>query len=208
MRFTKTLAASLFLAFSLGATGAAEARVHHKYYHGHRTSLKVEKQEVEVFADESFSVKQLRLLRFAREISKRDQHRHPSAFLGILMQETKAGTHDHYHVVHNGRSTYYGVGQIVIGTARAVIKEDPELAKRYGVTNRNLAQKLAFDDHFNIEVASRYLSMVERRSEAATIAAYNLGPGGVRGVRNLERFHYVRGVRHFQHQLSTQLVAI
>jgi len=134
---------------------------------------------------------------FAISTAKSDGLVRPEIIVGILMQESRLGDHPNYKVVRDGTSTYYGLGQITIGAAKDVIKKWPNLLEQYEVngSTKSIKEALANNRKFNIEVASKYLAMIQERfgfTSHRLINAYNLGPGSPRVTD--KSFYYYRKV--------------
>jgi hypothetical protein len=114
----------------------------------------------------------------------------PEYLLGLLHVETKIGSHPGFRVTKNGPSTYYGIGQFTIATAE-------EVAKKNNIGYRDkwsLAKRLATDDTFAIDMSAKYLMMLGvNRAPLHAVTAYNLGPGGARGVVPMQH-KYTRDV--------------
>jgi hypothetical protein len=194
MRLTKTLVTAASLLFFTGMTTVVEAKSHKAKHHvvGHSSHKGGKHDHVR---HGSFSEEQLNILSFAHKVGVRDRLWNPKILQGILLQESSATNPP------IGKHSYYGVGQIKVGTAMEVLDQYPNLKTDYGVKTRNhreIARKLANDPHFNIEVASKLLKNyhAEKSNDSFAIAAYNLGLGGARHRRNHDSLGYVRGVKH------------
>lgn len=147
--------------------------------------------------------RQVEVLTLAYTTAEKDGLK-PELLQGIVLQESNAGEASAYKVVVDGRSRFYGLTQITIGAARAVLKSFPQLKKQFQFqtsTDEELIAKLIENDAFNLAVASKYL-LIMKRFGFDTIKhlalAYNQGPGAAK-AKNPDAFDYVHGVmRHIQ----------
>jgi soluble lytic murein transglycosylase-like protein len=150
--------------------------------------------------------KQHKILKAAYSIAKSVGLKRPEIALGILLQESKAGTLDSYKVAGQeyGLRTndrYYGIGQIKLRAAKAVMDRFPKLWEKYKFhthTDEELIANLILNDLFNIEISARYLkilSMDYGYEGDKLVAAYNKGPGGVRNYANPSSLDYVQQVK-------------
>lgn len=115
---------------------------------------------------------QINKVQLAKTIAIQDGHTNPNILPAIILKESNAGERK-----QNGPNL--GIAQVTVQTAIAVIAKHPEL----GMYPSNvLRYKLLHDDVFNMKIASKYLKMVQSKSLAATITAYNLGPSGSKRV--------------------------
>ena len=148
--------------------------------------------------------KQAQMLSLAYEIAKKDGHKYPQLLQGILLQETKAGGMSSYAVAGQefGLKTnerYYGVAQIKLVAARAVLNHYPSLKQEFDFhtqTDEEVIAKLIENDRFNISVASKYLLILKQSGydTMKTLAvAYNQGAAGAARL-NPDRNQYSRGV--------------
>ena len=135
--------------------------------------------------------KQNMLLAIAYQTAKADGIPHPQILQGIILQESHAGELPAYKVGDlqlppNKRS--YGVSQIKLEAARAVLKRYPDLWEQFSFqtrTDEEIIAKLIENDEFNIAVASKYLLVLRLsgyNSPHMMAVAYNKGPGGAIGV--------------------------
>ncbi|MEM2159637.1 MAG: transglycosylase SLT domain-containing protein [Candidatus Nitrosotenuis sp.] len=194
MRLTKTLVTAASLLFFTGMTTVVEAKAHKAKHHVAEHSSHKGGKHDHVYHG-SFSEEQLNNLSFAHKVGVRDGLWNPKILQGILLQESRATNPP------IGKHSYYGVGQIKVGTAMEVLDQYPHLKTDYGVKTRNhrdIAKKLASDPRFNIEVASKLLKNYheEKPNDSFAIAAYNLGLGGARQRRNHDNLGYVKEVKH------------
>lgn len=144
------------------------------------------------------------ILDLAYSVAVEDGHANPKVLQGIIMQESKGGTAKNFRTAKHKKSSdqTVGIGQIKVGTALAVLQAFPEMKQQYKVSAGNISQALAFNDRFNIAIASKYLKMMYKinGTDAFAIAAYNKGPGGAQRIKNYNSLHYVRAVKaHIQH---------
>ena len=111
------------------------------------------------------------------------------------MQESKAGIQANFRTSKHKKACDQTVGlaQIKTGTAKGILKQYPELKQK--MKSGNLTHELAYNDDFNISVASKYLkSLYEiRHDDDFAIASFNQGPGGV--SRKPWKLPYVRQVK-------------
>lgn len=131
--------------------------------------------------------KQFELLNFAYDVAKSDGFREPKYLQGIIMQESKAGSMTAFRVAGLTNAVgnrYFGIGQIKLAAAKAVMAQFPEMWKHLDTkTDEELQARLIVDDRFNVRVASKYaLLMGINENPARAITAYNVGPGGVQTV--------------------------
>jgi len=150
---------------------------------------------------------QSHLLAIAYQTAKDDGFRQPQLLQGIILQESDAGELPGYKVGDqssppNRRS--YGLGQIKLQTAKAVLTRYPDLWTKYQFqthTDEEIIAKLIENNGFNIAVASKYCLMLNGygyHSAKAIAVAYNKGPGGASGV-DLAVDPYAAGVsRHMR----------
>lgn len=141
-----------------------------------------------------------KLLNAAYDIAKADGHKNPELVQAILLQETNAGGMAKYRVANAGAGadTYFGPMQIKLGAAKDVLSKWPVLFTKYKLQTRTddeIKAHLIMDDRFNLEVASKYLLVLQKEyglSGRELVNAYNRGPGGVKSVDN-DSFHYAIG---------------
>ena len=142
---------------------------------------------------------QARILRKAYEIAEADGHENPEIVQAVLLQETMAGGVKNFRVANAGpgQEAYFGVGQIKLAAAKDVLKKWPGLFTKYNIESRSdeeIKANLILNDRFNIEIASKYLLMLQTKygyTGRKLLNAYNRGPAGVKEVGN--DFHYAKG---------------
>ena len=155
---------------------------------------------------ENLSEKQHRILNAAYSIAKAIGLKKPELAQGILIQESKAGGLDSYKVAGQefGLKTnerYYGVGQVKLSAAKAVMIRFPQLWEKHDFhtrTDEELIANLIMNDMFNVEISTRYLKILSDDygyEGDKLVAAYNKGPGGVKSVENPSGLSYVQKVR-------------
>ena len=156
---------------------------------------------------ENLSEKQHRILNAAYSMAKAIGLKKPELAQGILIQESKAGGLDSYKVAGQefGLKTnerYYGIGQIKLSAAKAVLNRFPHLWDKYDFhtrTDEEVIANLIMNDLFNVEISTRYLKILSDDygyEGDKLVAAYNKGPGGVREVANPSALHYVKEVKN------------
>ena len=155
----------------------------------------------------NLSEKQHKLLNAAYSIAKAIGLKKPELAQGILIQESKAGGMDSYKVAGQefGLKTnerYYGVGQVKLSAAKAVLNRFPSLFDKYDFhtrTDEEVIANLIMNDLFNVEISTRYLKILSDDygyEGDKLVAAYNKGPGGVKEVANPSGLNYVQQVKH------------
>lgn len=165
-----------------------------------------------ILIPDNLSNNQRRVLNFAYKTSKEDGHKHPELLQAILLQESKAGGMKSYKVAGQefglkSNERYYGVAQIKLGATRDVLKAFPELTSKHKLqtdTDEEIIAHLIMNDEFNIEVASKYLTLLSRQNKDTNfvIAAYNKGAGGARSVgEDIINLDYVKKVKMFMSKL-------
>lgn len=157
---------------------------------------------------ESYSEKQHRLLRIAYEKGVKVGVE-PKLVQAVILQETLAGGLKSYKVGNPKGEPYYGVGQIKLVAAKDVLKRNPELYEEYGFhtrTDDEIIAHLILDEKFNIEVAARYLKVVQSYGYkgAAVLVAYNKGPGGAKGVDVSKNKYATEAMRKFRESSIAQ----
>jgi len=142
--------------------------------------LQAKAPEAGVFScNKYFSVSQCVVLTYAWHIAVADGIE-PAVLQGILLQESK----EKFRVAGPSKSPYFGVGQIKLPTALAMLQKWPELYDKFDFDTKHpleVQAKLMLDDEFNIAVASKYLRYLKstfKFSGDKLIDAYNMGPGG------------------------------
>ena len=143
------------------------------------------------------SEEQAHILNTAYAVAKKDGLKDPKLLPAILIQETKAGADPKYL---NPKKGNFGISQIRINTAKEVLKQNNDLARRFKITanadNDTIAHKLTHDNSFSLAIASRYLSMLSAlgfKTPQQLALAYNRGPGGAKH-KFAQNDPYVRGV--------------
>jgi hypothetical protein len=153
--------------------------------------------QVAMVIPETLTDKQNLLLKQAYDIAKADGHKNPELVQAVLLQETQAGSLKSFRVANPGPEAYFGVMQIKLKAARDVLSQFPSLFSKYGLQTRTddeIKANLILNDRFNLEVASKYLLLLQRQygfSGRTLLNAYNRGPGGVQAVD--ASFHYALG---------------
>ena len=154
--------------------------------------------KVAVILPADITTDQQRILSLAYAQAKEDGHKSPELVQGILLQESKAGAMSTYKVAGNAGDQYYGVMQVKLCAVYEVLKVWPDLLKKYKFQTRSedeIKANLILNNPFNIEVASKYLKLLQDRygyHGLELMNAYNRGPVGVKQVT--DDFHYGRGV--------------
>ena len=145
--------------------------------------------------------KQYEMLNFAYEVAKADGFKEPKYLQGIIMQESKAGSMNSFRVAGLSNAVgnrYFGIGQIKLQAAKAVMQRFPEMWKFLDTrTDEELQARLIVDDHFNVRVASKYaIIMGINENPAQAITRYNLGPGGAQGVEASSHDYTIKVKQH------------
>ena len=155
---------------------------------------------------ENLSEKQHRILNAAYSIAKAIGLKKPELAQGILIQESQAGGLDSYKVAGQefGLKTnerYYGVGQVKLSAAKAVMSRFPQMWDKYDFhtrTDEELIANLIMNDLFCVEISTRYLKILSDDygyEGDKLVAAYNKGPSGVKAVENPSDLNYVQKVK-------------
>lgn len=150
-----------------------------------------------VLLPENLSTEQSAILNTAYKIAKADGHKNPEVLQSLLLQETYAGQMKKYKVAGNTGDEYFGLGQIKLGPAKDIMRLYPDLWDRYKFhtrTDDELKANLILNPTFNIEIASKYLKLLNERygyTGRTLLNAYNRGPSGVKRVDS--NFHYAKG---------------
>lgn len=155
---------------------------------------------------DNLSAKQHQILNAAYSIAKAIGLKKPELAQGILIQESRAGGLDSYKVAGQefGLKTnerYYGIGQMKLSAAKAVMNRSPQLWDKYDFhthTDEELIANLIMNDLFSVELSARYLKILSDDygyEGDKLVAAYNKGPGGVREVSNPSELNYVQKVK-------------
>lgn len=154
-------------------------------------------QRVSVLLPKNITPEQSKLLNTAYTIAKEDGHRNPEIIQAILLQETLAGGMKTFNVSNAGPDAYFGPMQIKLSAAKDVLMKYPKLFAKYALqthTDDEIKAHLIMDTNFNIEIASKYVLILQNQYNLhgrELINAYNRGPGGVKTVDDSS--HYARG---------------
>ena len=166
-----------------------------------------------ILAPQDLTTKQQKLINLAYNKAKEAGLKDPEILQMIVLQETKAGALKSYKVAGQefGLKTnerYYGVTQIKSAAARDVMKAFPELWKKYEFHTQleeELIANLILNDEFNLDIASKYLKILNTQygySGERLILAYNQGPGGAKNVDDVHGHFYVKGAKRFEQPLK------
>lgn len=118
----------------------------------------------------------------------------PETMQVILLQETRAGAMTSYKVANPGPNAYYGPMQIKLAATRDVLQRNPDLYKKYNFHTKSddeVKANLILNEKFNIEVAAKYVKILQREyglKGTQLTNSYNRGPTGVHAVG--DDFHY------------------
>lgn len=145
--------------------------------------------------------KQFEMLNFAYDVAKSDGYKEPKYLQGIIMQESKAGGLDSFRVAgltNAAGNRYFGIGQIKLVAAKAVMNRYPEMWKHLDTkTDEELQARLIIDDKFNVRIASKYaLIMGINENPAKAITSYNMGPGGAMTVDASQHDYTIKVKNH------------
>lgn len=146
-----------------------------------------------VLLPKTLSNKQAALLQQAYAAAKAEGV-NPETMQVILLQETRAGAMSSYKVANVGPNAYYGPMQIKLAATRDVLQRNPSLYKKYDFHTKSddeVKANLILNEKFNIEVAAKYVKILQREyglNGTKLTNAYNRGPGGVEYVD--DNFHY------------------
>jgi hypothetical protein len=146
----------------------------------------------------NIATKQAKLLSIAYKVAKGEGFKNPEIVQGILLQETYAGGMKKYKVANPGPDAYFGPMQIKLGAARDILALNPQLYAKYDFhtrTDDEVKANLILNDNFNIEVAAKYIRLLQTQyhlSGRELVNAYNRGPTGVKSVDS-NSFHYAIG---------------
>ena len=156
---------------------------------------------------EKMTSRQAELLSFAYNVAKSDGFSEPKYLQGIILQESNAGNMGQFRVAGLTNAVgdrYFGIGQIKMVAAKAVMKRYPELWSYLDTrTDEELQARLIVDDKFNIRIASKYaLLMGINKDPTFAITAYNRGPGGAKLV-DPNTHHYTVKVRGHADRVTT-----
>jgi hypothetical protein len=141
-----------------------------------------------VLLPQNLSSKQSYLLNAAYAAAKAEGFKNPEIMQTILLQETRAGSMKSYKVANAGPEAYYGPMQIKLAAARDVLARNPALYAKYDFhtkTDDEVKANLILNEKFNIEVATKYvgiLQVVYGLTGRELTNAYNRGAGGVKSV--------------------------
>ena len=104
--------------------------------------------------------------------------------MGIIKVESNAGKAPTFRVVKQDKSRFYGIGQLTMGAARAVMSIHPGLWSVFNThTDEELQARILLDDRFNIQVVSKYLLMMGvNKNPLRSVVAYQIGPGQVKTI--------------------------
>jgi hypothetical protein len=177
-------------------------RIHHHYVKGHafKKGESASKKSSHAKNDTSLSEHQRHILKLAVIRAKKDGLKKPEVLAGIILQESKAGEAAKFRTAkHKSKKDQsLGLGQVKVSTAKAVLKQYPELKAEFPNAKQDLGYALANNDQFNTAVASKYVKMMcdIKCQDAFVLAAYNGGPGYATKIKNLEKLAYVRNVRN------------
>jgi len=155
---------------------------------------------------DTLTKKQYEMLNFAYDVAKSDGYKEPKYLQGIIMQESKAGSMNSFRVAGLTNAIgnrYFGIGQIKLAAAKAVMSRFPEMWKHLDTkTDEELQARLIVDDQFNVRVASKYaLIMGINENPTRALTAYNVGPGSVQTV-NTSTHAYTQKVKAYSSQLA------
>jgi hypothetical protein len=130
----------------------------------------------------------------------------PETIQSILLQETLAGKLGNRigDTVLPTLKRSYGVMQVKAGTARQVLRLNPDLRKRYfpqfksekKIRDEEIIIQLIQDDVFTIKVAALYFSHQRKyaTSWSQAVVSYNQGLGRARQIENPKEHKYYRKV--------------
>lgn len=153
-----------------------------------------------LFAFNAYADESQALIDYAHRIAVADGHKHPKYVIGVIRVESDAGRGKSFRVVKQDKSVFYGIGQLTIGAAHAVMKRFPELWSDFNTrTDEELKARLILDDRFNIQIISKYLLILGINSNAERgIAAYNVGLGGVESIDYRRHVYTLKVIRAAQ----------
>lgn len=135
-------------------------------------------------------------------------YKHPEVLQAILLQESNGGTHPTLIGSPNAHpdKRSYGVMQVTLKTARSLLERYAYLRDAYfperpmsEVADREIKTLLLRNHRANIEIAAALFDLYLSTSNGdvnRAIAAYNVGIGGVKRLKNPASFRYVKEVRH------------
>jgi len=131
---------------------------------------------------------------------------YPETVQSILLQETLAGKLGNRigDTVLPTMKRSYGVMQVKAGTARQVLRLNPDLRKKYfpqfksekKIRDEEIIIQLIQDDVFTIKVAALYFAHQRRfaKSWSVAVVAYNQGLGGARHLTAPKEHKYYRKI--------------
>lgn len=159
-----------------------------------------------IYENQQITNTQQHILLKAYDIAKEDGHKDPELLPAVIFQETHAGS-DNKQQFTVSTKICYGIAQIKLQAAKAVLKSFEDLRARYASTKTDVAivKKLSSDDEFNTRIASKYLIMMETKSNnssAFKAAAYNRGEAGVKHV-NPNKMKYVKSILQFMKKFKS-----
>jgi len=167
--------------------------------------------EASVIMPEGLTPKQTEILALAYQVAKEDGHKYPERVQGILLQESQAGGLDSYKVAGQelgakGANKYFGIGQMKIGAAMAVLNRFPSMWK-YMQTREpeEVMANLILNDEFSVRMVSKYLIIVGGTDDKS-ITAYNQGPGGAKLIKDPSTFHYTASVKRYANSALVRTV--
>lgn len=165
----------------------------------------VEHKEVSTFNGLSQAV--VRNLILVYQIGKEVLGNNAEYLQAIMMQESRGigGLVGNKSAPPSKRS--YGLMQVQIPSARSILRSEDDLMDRYfprrsikQVKDGEIEQLLLRNNEANIRIAAHHYrrDVVESRSNMSkSLASYNLGSGGVKRIKNYEKFAYVIGVNQY-----------
>lgn len=155
--------------------------------------------EVESFEQDEIKVnglteRQKEVLEIAREIGS--EYDLEEIMMGIVMQESIAGVLSRVgHMSAEFGKRSYGVAQVKVTAARDVLRHHNELGEFR--TDEELIGKLIYDDEFNIRISALYFLHLRNSYDLSwkeALTAYNLGPTGMKRVKNPTHYKYTKAV--------------
>jgi hypothetical protein len=153
---------------------------------------------------ETLNEKQARLLRWAYELGKKAGLKNPEVVQSIILQETHAGGLKSYKVANPGNAAWYGVSQLTLVATKDVLERNPDMYAKYDFhtrTDDEIKANLILNDRFNIDVASKYVKLLQTvygYSGSGLLVAYNRGPGAAKGIEPSTDYYVVGGAQKLQ----------